>query len=81
MWKTPPPARTANLPVPVGSHDTPTRGEITDTETILSWMRDVNRFAKVDIHVIAMGNLGVDLDFLARLAAENSGEFIHVPDR
>ncbi len=60
---------------------TPTRGEITDTETILSWMRDVNRFAKVDIHVIAMGNLGVDLPFLQRLAAENGGEFIHVPDR
>jgi HEAT repeat protein len=60
---------------------TPTRGEITDTETLLSWMRDVNRFAKVDLHVIAMGNVGVDLDFLRRLAAENGGEFIHVPDR
>ncbi|MCC7137560.1 MAG: HEAT repeat domain-containing protein [Planctomycetes bacterium] len=60
---------------------TPTRGEITDTETILSWMRDVNRFAKVEIHVIAMGNTGVDLEFLRRLAAENDGEFIHVPDR
>ena len=60
---------------------TPTRGEITDTETILSWMRDVNRFAKVDIHVIAMGNTGVDLEFLRRLAEENGGEFIHVPDK
>jgi hypothetical protein len=60
---------------------TPTRGEITETETLLSWMRDVNRFAKVDLHVIAMGNVGVDLPFLQRLAAENGGEFIHVPDR
>jgi hypothetical protein len=60
---------------------TPTRGEITDAETILSWVRDVNRFAKVEIHVIAMGNTGVDLDFLRRLASENGGEFIHVPDR
>lgn len=59
---------------------TPTRGEITDTETILSWMRDVNRFAKVELHVIAMGNLGVDLPFLERLATENAGEFIHVPE-
>lgn len=59
---------------------TPTRGEITDTETILSWMRDVNRFAKVDIHVIAMGNTGIDFAFLRRLASENGGEFIHVPD-
>ena len=37
---------------------TPSRGEITDTETILSWMRDMNRFAKVELHVIAMGSLG-----------------------
>ncbi len=59
---------------------TPTRGEITDTETLLSWMRDVNRFAKVDIHVIAMGNVGVDLEFLRKLAEQNGGEFIHVPD-
>ena len=59
---------------------TPTRGEITDPDTILSWMRDVNRFAKVDLHVIAMGNMGVDLDFLRALAEQNHGEFIHVPD-
>ena len=59
---------------------TPTKGDITDTETILSWMRDVNRFAKVSLHVIAMGSLGLDLVFLRRLATENGGEFIHVPD-
>jgi hypothetical protein len=28
-----------------------------------------------------MGNTCVDLDFLRRLATENDGEFIHVPDR
>jgi len=60
---------------------TPTRGEITDTETILSWMREVNRFAKVQLNVIAMGSLGLDLPFLQRLAAENGGDFTHVPDR
>jgi HEAT repeat protein len=59
---------------------TPTRGEIMDTETILSWMRDVNRFAKVELNVIAMGSLGLDLPFLRRLAAENGGEFTHIPD-
>ena len=60
---------------------TPTRGEITEMDTILSWMRDVNRFAKVDLHVIAMGNVGVDLRFLRRASpSENGGEFIHVPD-
>jgi von Willebrand factor type A domain len=58
---------------------TPTRGEITDTDTILSWMRDVNRFAKVELHIIAMGTMGVDLGFLQRLADENFGTFTHVP--
>jgi HEAT repeat protein len=58
---------------------TPTRGEITDTDTILSWMRDVNRFAKVELHIIAMGSMGVDLGFLQRLADENFGTFTHVP--
>jgi hypothetical protein len=43
-------------------------------------MRDVNRFAKVELHVIAMGSLGVDIEFLQRLATENNGEFIHIPD-
>ena len=59
---------------------TPTRGEITDPDTILSWMRDVNRFAKVELHVIAMGDLGVDVAFLERLATENGGEFIHISE-
>ena len=30
--------------------------------------------------IIAMGNVGVDLRFLASLAEQNGGEFIHVPD-
>ena len=60
---------------------TPTRGEITDVETILSWVRDFNRFAKVELNVIAMGSLGLDLPFLRRMAAENTGFFVQVPDR
>ena len=43
----------------------PTRGEITDADTLLSWFEYLNRYAKVELHVIAMGNLGVDLPFLA----------------
>jgi HEAT repeat protein len=58
----------------------PTRGEITSTPELLSWFEDLNRFAKVDLHVIALGNLGVDLPFLQRLAAIGGGEFIHVPE-
>lgn len=59
----------------------PTRGEITSTPELLSWFEDLNRFAKVELHVIAMGNLGVDLDFLGALAKVGGGEFIHVPER
>jgi Mg-chelatase subunit ChlD len=60
---------------------TPSNGENTQTAAILSWVHDFNRFAKTELHVIAMGSLGIDLDFLRRLATENGGVFIHVPDR
>lgn len=60
---------------------TPSTGDITQTAAILSWIHDFNRFGKSELHVIAMGSLGIDLDFLRRLATENGGEFIHVPDR
>ena len=56
----------------------PTRGEITDADTLLSWFEFLNRYAKVELHVIAMGNLGVDLPFLRRLAKVGGGSFIHV---
>lgn len=59
----------------------PTRGEITSTPELLSWFEDLNRFAKVELHVIALGNLGVDLDFLRELAASGGGDFIHVPEK
>jgi len=60
---------------------TPTNGEILETEAILSWAHDFNRFAKCELNVIAMGSLGIDLNLLRRLATENGGVFIHVPDR
>ena len=56
----------------------PTRGEITTADELLSWFENLNRFAKVELHVIAMGNLGVDIQFLQRLAKVGGGEFIHV---
>jgi hypothetical protein len=58
----------------------PTRGEITTAPELLSWFASLNRFAKVQLHVIAMGNLGVDLPFLRKLAEIGGGEFIHVPE-
>ena len=59
----------------------PTRGEITAAPELLGWFEDLNRFAKVKLHVVAFGNLGVDLEFLQKLAAAGDGDFIHVPER
>ncbi|MHC5012021.1 MAG: HEAT repeat domain-containing protein, partial [Planctomycetota bacterium] len=39
----------------------PTRGEITVADELLSWFENLNRYGKVQLHVVAMGNLGVDL--------------------
>ena len=59
----------------------PTRGEITDADTLLSWFEFLNRYAKVELHVVAMGNLGVDLPFLRRLAKAGGGSFTHVREQ
>jgi hypothetical protein len=59
----------------------PTRGEITSADELLSWFENLNRYGKVELHVIAMGNLDVDLPFLQRLAKAGGGQFIHVPER
>jgi len=71
------------LKAALGLHDRPTltRGEITSTPELLSWFEDLNRFAKVEMHVIALGTLGLDLPFLSALAKAGGGEFIHVPER
>jgi len=57
---------------------TPTDGEITKADELLSWFRERNRFARLRVHVIAMGNTGVDLEYLAALAHQNDGEFLHL---
>ena len=59
----------------------PTRGELTDRPDLLGWVRQVNGYVKAQIHVIAMGNMNIDLEFLDRLAMENGGETILLPDR
>jgi HEAT repeats/PBS lyase HEAT-like repeat len=58
----------------------PTAGDITDAEVLASWFRELNRFARVKVNVITFGNLGVDPEFLRRLAEENSGKFVQVPE-
>lgn len=57
---------------------TPTDGEITKGDELLAWFSQRNRFARLRVHVIAMGNTGVDLEFLRRLAEDNGGTFVHL---
>ena len=58
----------------------PTRGEITATPELLGWFRNINRFGKIKLHIVAFGTLGVDLGFLRQLAEAGDGDFIHVPE-
>ncbi|MHC4223196.1 MAG: HEAT repeat domain-containing protein, partial [Planctomycetota bacterium] len=55
----------------------PTVGEITKADELLSWFRERNRFARLRVHVIAMGRAGLDPDFLKAFAEGNDGIFIH----
>jgi len=57
---------------------TPTDGEITKADELLAWFSERNRFARLRVHVIAMGTTSVDVDFLRKLATQNSGIFLHM---
>ncbi len=59
----------------------PTRGEIQTMPELVQWMRNLNRFAKLRMHVIALGDLNVDVDALRLLAEAGSGELIWVPEK
>jgi hypothetical protein len=56
----------------------PTDGEITKADELLGWWNERNRFARLRVHVIAMGNTGVDVNFLSRFAKANDGKFVHM---
>jgi hypothetical protein len=56
----------------------PTDGEITKADELLAWWNERNRFARIRVHVIAMGTTGVDVEFLRRFATENDGTFVHM---
>jgi hypothetical protein len=58
----------------------PTAGDITEGDVLASWFHELNRFARVKVSVITFGNLGVDPEFLKRLATENGGVFVQVPE-
>jgi hypothetical protein len=57
---------------------TPTDGEITKADELLAWFNERNRFARLRVHVIGMGNTGIDLEFLEKLARDNDGIFLHL---
>jgi HEAT repeat protein len=52
----------------------PTVGELVDTEDILASIRELNRFRKVTIHTIAIGDF--TSNFLKQLAEQNGGVFV-----
>ena len=52
----------------------PTVGEVVDTEDILASIRELNRFRKVTIHTIAIGDF--TSNFLKQLADQNGGVFV-----
>jgi len=56
----------------------PTDGEITKADELLAWFGERNRFARLRVHVIAMGRTGVDIEFLQKLAEKNRGKFVHL---
>ncbi len=59
----------------------PTRGEMTNADTILEWYTALNRYARVRTHVICFGSKGVDLVLLRGMAEQNDGRFIHVAEK
>jgi hypothetical protein len=56
----------------------PTVGEITKADELLSWFNERNRFARLRVHVIAMGRAGLDPELLRALAEQNGGTFLHL---
>jgi hypothetical protein len=58
----------------------PTAGEIIDADEILAWFNGLNRYARIRVHVVAYGNMGIDLVFLGHLAEDNGGKLINIAE-
>lgn len=56
----------------------PTKGEITDADVLLAWFDGLNRYARIRVHVVAYGSVGIDIPYLTHLAQDNGGKFIHI---
>jgi len=58
------------------------RGRIIDRNEMLQETARPNRFRKVMIHTIALGNRSqVDVEFMQGLAGDTGGEFVHIQNR
>ncbi len=55
-----------------------TDGDITYSDELLAWFGEQNRFARLRVHVIAMGTTSVDIKFLRSFAEDNDGTFLHL---
>jgi len=55
-----------------------TDGDITYSDELLAWFSEQNRFARLRVHVIAMGTTSVDVPFLRAFAKDNDGTFLHL---
>jgi hypothetical protein len=57
----------------------PTVGDILQPDVLRSWFREMNRFARIRVHVITFGTTEIDPVFLKGLAEDNGGVFVQVP--
>ena len=58
----------------------PTKGAITDGDTLVEWYTGLNRYARVVTHTVTFGTIGIDMPLLHRLAEQNGGKFTLVPE-
>lgn len=58
----------------------PTRGQITDGDTLLEWFTGLNRFARVKVLTLSFGRVGIDQPLLEQLGARNWGRYVVVEE-
>jgi hypothetical protein len=54
---------------------TPTKGELTESDMLVEWYVETNRYFRVRTHTYALGRLEVDVQLLTKLAEQSGGKF------
>jgi HEAT repeat protein len=54
---------------------TPTKGALTDSDMLIEWYYELNRYFRVRTHMYAFGRLEVDVDMLTKIADQSGGKF------